>query len=192
MASLAARLHSLRFQSHRHTRLQAIRGLMPHHAHSCFSCASSGRGPRVPTTLLLETVRLRPWTRGLMLLRERTGLWPRVTTTFLRRTVRLRPWAGDLFCPELRVLRLIPTGVETRIPTGLKYVPISDQGDRDFYTQLTHAVYTNHPAVNSDVWVPVTTKGVKTQVDFSPGGLSSSLHAWLSSLRQNKFSGSAN
>ena len=63
----------------------------------CLLWERAGLRPRVPTTLLLETVRLWPWTRGLMLLRERTGLWPRVTTTFLRRTVRLRPWAGDLF-----------------------------------------------------------------------------------------------
>ena len=87
----------------------------------CLLRERAGLRPRVPTTLLLETVRLWPWTRGLMLLRERTGLWPRVTTTFLRRTVRLRPWAVDLFCPELRVLRLLweRAGHRPRVPTTL-------------------------------------------------------------------------
>ena len=132
-----------------------------------------GLRPRVPTTLLRETallretVRLRPWTRDLWLLQERAGLRPRVSTTLLRETVRLWPW-------------------------GLKCVPTSDQGDRDFYTQLTHAVYTNHPANNSDVWVLVTTKGVKTQVDFSPGGFSSSYMRGCLLSGKNKFSGSAN
>ena len=45
----------------------------------CLLWERAGLRPRVPTTLLLETVRLWPWTRGLMLLRERTGLRPRVT-----------------------------------------------------------------------------------------------------------------
>ena len=87
----------------------------------CLLRERAGLRPRVPTTLLLETVRLRPWTRGLMLLRERTGLWPRVTTTFLRRTVRFWPWAGDLFCPELRVLQLLweRAGHRPRVPTTL-------------------------------------------------------------------------
>ena len=87
----------------------------------CLLRERAGLRPRVPTTLLLETVSLRPWTRGLMLRRERTGLRPRVTTTFLRRTVRLRPWAGDLFCPELRVLRLPRerAGLRPRVPTTL-------------------------------------------------------------------------
>ena len=74
----------------------------------------------------------------------------------------------------------------------LKYVPTSDQGDRDCYTQLTHAVDTNNPADNSDVWVPVTRKGVKTQVDFSPGGFSSSYKRGCLLSGKNKFSGSAN
>ena len=51
----------------------------------------------------------------LCLLRERAGLWPRVPTTLLSETVKFRPWTTDLFCPELRVLRLIPTVVETPV-----------------------------------------------------------------------------
>ena len=100
----------------------------------------------------------------LCLLRERAGLRPRVPTTLLRETVRLRPWTRVLFCPELKVLRLIPT--------GSKYAPTSDQCDRDFYTQLSHAGETILPAAKSDLWVPVTTKEVKAEVD-SPGGFCS-------------------
>ena len=45
MASHAAQMHSLRFQSYRPYSSpchRCIRGLMPHH--SCFNCASSGEG----------------------------------------------------------------------------------------------------------------------------------------------------
>ena len=62
----------------------------------------------------------------------------------------------------------------------------------DFYAQLTHAVYTKYPADNRDVWVPVTTKEVKTQVDFSLGGFCSSYMRGCLLSGKNKFSGSAN
>ena len=88
MASLAARLHSSRFQS-------AILVSKPQ--------------MYTGTSLLLQ----------LCLLRERAGLRPRVPTALLQETVRLRPWTRVLFCPELRVLRLIPTVVETPVSSPL-------------------------------------------------------------------------
>ena len=75
---------------------------------------------------------------------------------------------------------------------GLEHVPTSDQCDGDLHTQLTHAVDTNCPADNSDVWVPVTTKEVKTLVDFSPCGFSSFCTRGCLISGKNKFSGSAN
>ena len=102
----------------------------------CLLRERNGLRPRVPTTLLRETallretVRLRPWTRDLWLLRERTRLRPRVPTTLLRETV--------LFCPELRVLRLIPTGVETRIPTGIE-IRTNLKSGRQRFLHAAHA-----------------------------------------------------
>ena len=163
---------------------------------------SSGRAglrPQVPATFLRETVRLRPWTRVLFF--QNSGFFsspgrgraPAAGTNHAPPGDRQAAAVDEgPFCPELRVLRLIPTGVETRIPTGVEIRTNFNQGDRDFYTQLTHAVYTNHPAVNSDVWVPVTTKRVKSQVDFLPGGFSSFYMRGCLLSGKNKFSGSAN
>ena len=94
MASLAAQLHSSRLQSYRPYSSpchRCTRGLMPHH--SCYSCASSGRGPG-------SSRGYQPRSSGRP---SGSGRGTRV-----------------LFFPELRVLRLIPTGVETRIPTGVE------------------------------------------------------------------------
>ena len=169
---------------------RCIRGLMPHH--SCFSCASSGRGPGSgrgyqPRSSGRPRCSGRPSGSG----RGRgtfgcpgEGWAPAaVPTTLLGRPSGSGRGRGSFSVQNSGFF------VSRR---GLKYVPTSDQGDRDFYTQLTHAVYTNHPADNSDVWVPVTTKGVKTQVDFSPGGFSSSYMRGCLLSGKNKFSGSAN
>ena len=122
---------------------RCIRGLMPHH--SCFSCASSGRGPG-----------------------SGRGYQPRSS----RRPPGSGRGRGTFSVQNSGFFGQSRRGLKHASRRGLKYVPTSDQGDRDFYTHLTHAVYTNHHADNSDVWVPVTTKGVKSQVDFSPGGFS--------------------
>ena len=144
--------------------------LWPAMQHSCTACASSRIAILVSKPQMYTGSNATSLLLQLCLLRERDGLRPRVPTTLLSETVRLRPWTRVLICPELRVLRLIPTGFETRIPTGVEIRTKFRSGR----TQLTHAVETNHPADNSDVWVLVTTKRVKSQVDFSPGGFSSS------------------
>ena len=91
MASHAAQLHSSRFQS-------VILVSKP----QMYTGSNA-------TSLLLQ----------LCLLRERAGLRPRVPTTLLQETVRPQPWTTDLLCPELRVLRLIPTVVETPVSSPL-------------------------------------------------------------------------
>ena len=166
MASLVARLHSSRFQFFRPYSSPCHRcmlGLMAHHSYC--SCASYGRGPG-------SGRRCQPRSSG----RPSGSGRGRGSFSFQN---------SGFFSYSRRWLKHVSR-------RGLKYVPTSDQGDRDFYTQLTHAVETNHPADNSDVWVPVTTKGVKSQVDFSLGGFSSSYMRGCPLSGKNKFSGSAN
>ena len=166
--------------------------LWPAMQHSCTACDSSRIAILVSKPRMFSGSNATSLLLQLCLLRERTGLWPRVTTTLL---------SGDRQAPSVDegpfpvqnsgFFGRSRRGLKHVSRRGLKYVPTSDQGE-DFYTQLTHAVFSNHPADNSDVWVPVTTKGVKTQVDFSPGGFSSSyMRGCLLSVK-NKFSGSAN
>ena len=81
----------------------------------------------------------------LCLLRERAGLRPRVPTTLLSETVSLRPWTTDLFCPELKVLRLIPTGVVTRIPTGVE-IRTNFRSGRQRFLHAAHACRLYQPS----------------------------------------------
>ena len=104
---------------------RCIRGLMPHH--SCFNCASSGEGraPAAGTNHAPSENRQAPAVgRGTFSVQNAEffgslgeGWAPAVSA---HAPLKLRPWTRVLFCLELRVLRLIPTGVQTRIPTGVE------------------------------------------------------------------------
>ena len=79
----------------------------------CLLRERAGLRPRVPSTLLRETVRLRPWTkvsfpelRVLRLPRERAGLWPRVRTMLLRERDSCRQFCRHLYVPPTCVWAL--------------------------------------------------------------------------------------
>ena len=149
MASLAARLHSSRFQTYRPYSSPCYRCARAHH--SCCSCASSGRGPGSGRGYQPRSSG-KPSGSG----RGRRTFSVQNSGFFGssgrgpgsgRRYQNHAPPTGDRqatavdegpFCPELRVLRLIPTGVETRIPTGVE-IRTNFRSGRQRFLHAAHA-----------------------------------------------------
>ena len=147
MASLAARLHSSRFQTYRPYSSPCYRCVRAHH--SCCRCASSGRGPGSgrgyqppssgkPSGSGRGRGSCSSRTQGSSAL-PGEGRAPAAGTNHAPPGDRQATAVDEgPFCPELRVLRLIPTGVETRIPTGVE-IRTNFRSGRQRFLHAAHA-----------------------------------------------------